>query len=42
MDFLDPAKKRRHSVLLLIGYALMGLIVIFGTLILVFMPMALT
>ncbi len=35
MDFLDPRKKRAHSIRLAIGHTLMGLIVVIGTYILV-------
>lgn len=36
MDFLDPKKQFRHNIVLLIGYVLIGVGIIIGTLILVY------
>lgn len=36
MDFLDPAKKRAHTIRLFIGYILMGIALVMATLILVY------
>lgn len=36
MDYLDPEKQRKHSILLLIGYVLITIAVVTGTIILVY------
>lgn len=36
MDFLDPKKQLRHRIILLIGYALIGIAITIGTLVLVY------
>lgn len=36
MDFLDPKKKRAHTIRLYVGYALMAILISIGTLILLF------
>jgi hypothetical protein len=36
MDFLDPAKKRAHTIRLFVGYALVGIAIVIGSLILLF------
>lgn len=36
MDFLDPKKKRAHIIRLYVGYALMAIVLAFGTMLLVF------
>lgn len=36
MDFLDPKKQRRHTVLLYAGYALIGVAILISTLVLVY------
>lgn len=36
MDFLDPQKQYRHRIILLLGYALVGVAIAIGTLVLVY------
>lgn len=36
MDYLDPQKQRRHSILLLVGYACMAIAIIIATIVLVY------
>lgn len=36
MDFLDPKKRSRHTIILMVGYVLVGVAVVIGTLVLLY------
>lgn len=36
MDFLDPAKRRKHAIRLLVGYVLVAIVILLGTLVLLY------
>ena len=36
MDFMDPAWRRRHNIMVIVGYVLIGITLLLATIILIF------